>query len=82
MPLKVYIQLELPLDFYEVVYYYLIMTKLRKSKEFLGHMTLSAIFLAVFLVPFSSHAQRARTVTTTNAVTTTTNSTVATISKK
>ena len=38
--------------------------------------------VALVLAPLTSHAQRARTVTTTNSVSTTTNSTVATISKK
>lgn len=57
------------------------MTNLRKSKELFSTSILLGL-LALIFTPIPLHAQRARTVTTTNAVNTTTNSQVATISKK
>lgn len=58
------------------------MTNLCKSKKFASISIVTTLLFSVIFAPMSSHAQRARTVTTTNSVTTTTNSTVATISKK
>lgn len=81
MPLRINIQMRFDLDFFGWDYYYYIMTELRKSKEFVSYLML-VVLLSMFVAPVSLHAQRARTVTTTNAVTTTTNSQVATISKK
>lgn len=81
MPFRINIQMRFDLDFFGWDYYYYIMIELRKSKEFVSYLML-VVLLSMFVAPVSLHAQRARTVTTTNAVTTTTNSRVATISKK
>lgn len=82
LPSKIYIQMKFTLDFLPRHDYHFTMTNSWKSKNFVSHSIALVLLVSVFLAPFSSHAQRARTVTTTNSVKTTTNSTVATISKK
>jgi len=52
------------------------------AKESMVKGFIVALLFLVVLAPINSHAQRTKKVTTTNAISTTTNSTVAVVSKK
>jgi len=52
------------------------------TKESMMEGCIMALLFLVVLAPINSHAQRTKKVTTTNAISTTTNSTVAVVSKK